>query len=511
MICLLAAMPSLAFGAGSAEETREVEELKEQLRQANQAFEQAVQQHQAAVEAISRRIESLETGADGTPPPTSVATVEPVAQPAEASAMEPKGWSPADPIRVGNSKAWMEVGVVGTFAVGGSTSDDIQGGTELGGHDPNQNGFTIQGIETTFSGAVDPYFRALVALNFSIDAEGESFFEMEEGWMETVSLPASLQFRIGQMYSQFGRQNPTHLHTWDFVDVQLINGRFMGPDGLRNPGAYLSWLAPTPFYLELLFGVQDSQGETAASFRSGEGHQGLSTVDTPFSYRNFDNDRGVESFADMLITPRVATSFDLSDEITLLLGASAALGPNDIGAEDSGDTRTEIYGADLTVKWKSSRHHGGFPFVAWQTEGMWRNTGVGAFDWAGQPDPIYDLDTGDPAVLASETLSDYGFYTQLVYGFRKGWTVGLRFDWVQEREADYEQRNLSLEPDGSPLGSDPLRNDRWRLSPNLTWYPSEYSKIRLQYNYDDQSIYGTANSVWLQFEFLLGSHAAHRF
>jgi hypothetical protein len=69
---------------------------------------------------------------------------------------------------------------------------------------------------------------------------------------------------------------------------------------------------------------------------------------------------------------------------------------------------------------------------------------------------------------------------------------------------------LSLE--GEELGRDPLRGERWRVSPNLTWYPSEFSKIRLQYNYDRrQEIDETDHSVWLQFEFLLGSHAAHKF
>jgi len=62
-----------------------------------------------------------------------------------------------------------------------------------------------------------------------------------------------------------------------------------------------------------------------------------------------------------------------------------------------------------------------------------------------------------------------------------------------------------------PRRQDPLRNDRWRLSPNLTWYPSEYSKLRLQYNYDDRADIGVDHSVWFQFEFLLGAHAAHKF
>ena len=60
--------------------------------------------------------------------------------------------------------------------------------------------------------------------------------------------------------------------------------------------------------------------------------------------------------------------------------------------------------------------------------------------------------------------------------------------------------------------TDPLGYERWRLSPNLTFYPSEFSKIRLQYNYDDiLENDSTEHSVFLQFEFLLGSHGAHKF
>lgn len=206
-------------------------------------------------------------------------------------------------------------------------------------------------------------------------------------------------------------------------------------------------------------------------------------------------------------------SFDLTDNQVLLLGASAALGPNSSGAAGAGDTFTQIYGVDLTWKWKSPRHHAGFPFVLWQTEAMLRRYEAGAFDWqevadAGG-DPIINLDTGLPAALPGETLTDYGFYTQLLYGFRQGWVVGLRFDYLIGKEADYEKMNLAL--DGSPLGRDPQREERWRLSPNLTWYPSEFAKLRLQYNCDDRKESGMDHSVWLQFEFSLGAHPAHKF
>ncbi len=56
-----------------------------------------------------------------------------------------------------------------------------------------------------------------------------------------------------------------------------------------------------------------------------------------------------------------------------------------------------------------------------------------------------------------------------------------------------------------------LRADRYRVSPNVTWYPSEFSKVRLQYNLDHREGLGVDHSVWLQIEFLLGAHAAHKF
>jgi hypothetical protein len=331
--------------------------------------------------------------------------------------------------------------------------------------------------------------------------------------MESLSLPANLQLKAGQYFTEFGRQNPVHPHAWSFVDTPLVNGRFFGPDGLRNPGGRLSWLAPTPFYSEVMFGVQNSQGGTAHGFRSsGHAHGGEEEEEgLPFAYRHPDNDRGVDGLSDMLYSTRLVTSFDLTDNQVLLLGGSAAFGPNSSGEE--GDTCTQIYGVDLTWKWKSPRAHGGFPFVMWQSEAMLRRYDAGEFDWEEVADegglPVIDESTMLPATLSRETLTDYGFYSQLLWGFRKGWVAGVRLDYLDSVRGDYEEMSLTL--DGEPLGRDPLRGKRWRVSPNLTWYPSEFSKIRLQYNYDHRRSIGEDHSVWLQFEFLLGAHAAHKF
>jgi hypothetical protein len=352
------------------------------------------------------------------------------------------------------------------MAAGGSTADDVST-LEPGGHDPKQNGFTLQGLEMVFDGAVDAYFRARASLLFQIDSSGESQFELEEAYAETASLPYNLQVRAGQYMTDFGRLNPTHPHAWSFVDMPLVNARLLGGDGLRNPGARVSWLMPTKFYSELFLGIQNSKGETAYSFLNEEELFGRTPID-----------RGIDSLGDLLYVPRYAASFELTESQTALVGASAGFGPNASGA----DTRTELYGVDLFWKWKSPRHHGGFPFLSWQTEGMLRRYEAGA----------------DPASsLPAEMLLDYGAYSQVAWGFEKGWVAALRGDWVSGDKAAFYP--------------DPNRDARWRISPNLTWYPTEYSKLRLQYNYDDRKNIGVDHSVWLQLEFLLGAHAAHKF
>jgi hypothetical protein len=68
----------------------------------------------------------------------------------------------------------------------------------------------------------------------------------------------------------------------------------------------------------------------------------------------------------------------------------------------------------------------------------------------------------------------------------------------------------------SEFTDDDTRQTRSRISANLTWYPTEFSKVRLQYNHDflEENFFlagRDVDSVFLQFEFILGAHGAHKF
>jgi hypothetical protein len=430
-------------------------------------WKEILQRLEQKIEAQEKRIEQLEKER-GQPPASAVAA--PTAPP-PVTPLEPS-WSPAQPIpllRAG--PAFVNISFDTLVDFGWST--DRRERLNLGGHDPAQRGFSLPNSEIVFDGAVDPYFKGVADIVMSLDEDGETTVELEENYLLTTSLPWNLQVKGGQFLTEFGRHNPQHPHQWAFVDQPLVINRMFGPDGLRNPGARVSWLAPTPWYSELFLAILNGRGETAWSFRNGESAE---------IHGGEPVERGLRGPQDLVFVPRVATSFDLSDTQTLLLGASAAFGPNNSGANS--DSR--VFGVDAYWKWRATAGQAGFPFVSFQAEAMYRR--YEAAERTSIDDPL--------VTLPAETLRDWGFYAQALWGFRRGWVAGLRGEHVSADNAAFDSES---------------RLDRARLSPNLTWYPSEFSKLRLQYNYDHGQAFGDEHSAWLQFEFLLGAHGAHRF
>ncbi len=385
------------------------------------------------------------------------------------------GASLTQPITIGGGKAYMNISLDGLFALAYSSARNLDE-IEVGDHDPQQRGFNARNIELAFDGAVDPYFEGFANIVFKLDNDNETSVEVEEAFMQTTSLPFNLQLKGGQFFAAFGRLNPTHPHTWDFADTPLVNGLFLGPDGLRGVGAQISWTLPLPWYSQLIFASQNGRGSTGFSFRN-PGDNGM-------FFDRITTDREARGLQDFVWLPRFENSVNLSDTQTVLVGVSGAFGSNETGA----NSRTQIYGGDLLYKWKSSHAEGGFPFVKWQTEFMYRRfqAGHGA----------------DDSFPVAETFHDWGLYSQVLWGFKKGWVAGIRGDYVHMQNSEFTD--------------DLDRQSRSRISANLTWYPTEFSKLRLQYNHDflEENVFLSereVDSLFFQFEFILGAHGAHKF
>jgi hypothetical protein len=167
-------------------------------------------------------------------------------------------------------------------------------------------------------------------------------------------------------------------------------------------------------------------------------------------------------------------------------------GPNASG--ESGDTF--IFGGDFSWQFPRAGTRGGPVF---RIDGEYVGRRWRADDQIDTTVPLA------PVPVPGRTLFDQGFYLQGLWGFTEGWGLGARGEWAGGSHASYDQASQTF---GRAL--DPFRADRFRVSPLLAWQPSESSRIRLQYNYDDgDALADPVHSVWLGFEVRIGVHRSH--
>ncbi len=458
-------------------------------------------ERQRQLEALQRRLEELDA-ARAPAPAAPAAGAAPVAAPAPAQPQPPPapattnaqraldeavqqigGQAPPTPPtdlfarQVGGARLrLMDLSFDLLTAAGSSTATDSEiEDLEGGAHDPKRRGFTLQNAELSLAGAVDPYFSGQAHILFT-----EEHVELEEAFMLTSALPYGLQAKGGYFLTEFGQINPAHPHAWDWIDQPVINTRMFGGEGLRSPGARLSWLTPLPWFSEVGFGLQNAEsGDTTTSFINPEPVGGRPAVP-----------RDVANVKDLLYFARWANFTDITESLGVRLGFSGLYGPNSSG----GSADTWLYGGDLTLRWRPADNFRGWPFFLWQSEVMKRDYTADAV----APTPDQVPDGGLPRAI----LRDYGFYTQALYGFHYGWAGGLRYEFATGNGDSVGGRS-----------ADPYRDARHRVSPLLVWHPSEYSRFRLQYNYDNATHLPDkdASSVWLGAEILYGAHPAHAY
>jgi len=367
----------------------------------------------------------------------------------------------------------------------GETLENLEGGD----HDPRQNGFTFQTLDFSMQGALDPYVDASLAISFFLDTEGETKVELEEAFLQTQSgvIPYGFDLKAGQMFSNFGLFNTQHFHDWGWLDAPFMNTRLFGADNLRNPGFQVGWHYPFQSgRFNLSASVQNSGGETASSFLAND----ETYEERPIGGRPF-TDRDVTSAGDLLWLAHAGTHLDVSDDTNVKFGVSGGFGPNATGR----NANTVIAGFDLSARTQLSDSQ----FLHWQSEFLYRNFEASANDEVTQP---------DGSSVSKNTLEDYGLYSQVTWGFAPEWSFGLRGEYGTGSGQSIEYVNDDGDTVGfDGRGNDPFRDNRYRLSPLLTWHFLPGARLRAQFNYDnaDHLVGNSAYTGWLGLEWSIGA------
>lgn len=339
-----------------------------------------------------------------------------------------------------------------------------------------QRGFNLNYSELALSSVVDPYFDLFATFHLS-----ESSFEIEEAYFTTRFLPFGLKFKAGKFLSHFGRMNEQHAHYWDFADSPLVYRSIFGSEGLNEKGMRITWVLPIPFYC--MMGGEILQGENESSF----GAEGFS--DATETHKIDD------STYPNLYVGYIKSSFDIG-ELTVLFGTSYAGGKTRInhGVDDVLNLEghavyatTGILGADLIFKYSFDSYR----YISLQSEYLYRIMNGSRYDSAGADADI--------------SKKQSGLYSQLVGRFALRWRLGFRYDLLQQNEIKI----------GGTQADDP--KNLTRFSGMIDFTPTEFSRLRLQYNRDRSGYVNEGadkkinHEVILQFNMAIGAHGAHSF
>jgi hypothetical protein len=382
-----------------------------------------------AAQATAPAASAVEAAAAATPtaaPPAPAAAAAPPAQ-VEAPAGAPGAPGGSLPVYGGSSAMAKvlnpDISVIGNF-LGAAGRDPVRSIPSL----------QMSESEVGLQAIIDPYARGDFFLSF-----GEKGVDLEEGYITFTSLPAGFVAKVGKMRSSFGIVNTLHTHNLPWTDRPLVTENLVGgEEGISDAGFSVSRILPAPKGIFLEGTAQVFRGDSEGVFQATR--------------------RG-----DVAMVGRLRGYHDLSESTNLDLGFSYARGHNDVGTA----FRTQLFGADATLRWKPLRRAIYHNFLA-RSEFVWSQR----------------------QELASVQKA-FGFYTAADYRLNRRWTVGGRYD-------------------RSGRADDALLTDSG-FSPVITYWPSEFSQIRGQYRFTRYPDGRSGNDLLFQFLFVLGAHGAHPF
>ncbi len=414
------------LGAQAKDDTQERFKALEERIAALEAEVQALKVAQGAPSVLGGAAAAV--AEEKAPPPAEAQQPAPAAPPTVA----------ATPVLPGESAGQLPI-YGGASAAAKALNPDISViGDFLGtvGHNPVApvRPLEMHESEVGLQAIVDPYARADFFLSF-----GEEGVNLEEGYITFTSLPFGLVVKAGKMRAAFGRVNTLHNHVLPWTDRPLVTDNLVGgEDGVDDAGFSVSRILPAPKGIFLEGTAQLFRGDSDGVFHASR-NSDVSVVGHLRGYR------------------------DITESTNVDLGFSYARGHNDVGSA----FRTQLFGTDLTLRWKPLRRAIYHSFVS-RSEFVW----------------------SDREQMGSVQRA-FGLYTSGDYQLARRWFVGGRYDFSDRAQA------ANLTDSG--------------FSTVLTYWPSEFSQLRGQYRFARYAGGHDASELRFQLQFSLGAHGAHPF
>ncbi len=414
--------------------------------------------------------------------------------------------------------AVLRPGVFVNGVVGDSSVSD-PGTLEVGAHDPYRNGFSLQGIEFAADLDLGEAFGGNVVYTIFEDEEDNSLDGEFEEVYGTLDLPG-LGLKGGRYLNEFGFQNTIHLHGWDFVDLPLVYGRFLGDHGLRTDGGAVQIDIPSRWGANLALSFGES---VAHDHDHGHGEEDHGHEDGEEHGHDEHGHGGGEDlmFDGAFVSGRLLLPWNTDDFNRWSTQVSVAVGNNAYGKQ------TVVYGGGLSYEWLETGYEPGGARFRTSIEAYGRSWTAGGGDHGHDHgheedhghdeehgheedhghDEEHDHDHDDEHGHEEEhheehghdeehhdeggdeiTGTDFGFLAEAIYSPSFRWDMGGRIGYVSgDSRADLDER--------------------WRFSPVVTWWGNESKTVslRLQYNLDSLPS-GEEHSVWLQLGLAWGAH-----
>jgi hypothetical protein len=366
----------------------------------------------------------------------------------------------------------------GRYANFGNDPEDYElPGFALGGESGlGSRGLSVGESELAFSANIDDKFYGKATIGFH-NEDGGTEVDLEEAFIQTLGLGGGFTLKAGRFFSAMGYINEQHAHAWDFADAPLIYRGLFG-DQLRDDGLQITYVAPTDIFLQL--GAELLGGSLFPA--GGEQNDiGAATV-----FANIGGDIGIAH------SWQLGLSHWQANNIEGRTSGGHSHGGSTAAETPSFDGDSKINALDFVYKWAPN--------------GNPRNQHIKIqFEYFDrQEDGMVTMLNSSPVESSSYDGDQSGWYAQLIYQFKPQWRAGLRYDQLDSNNQG---------SDAGVLGEAGLDNEGHtpkRTSVMVEWVPSEFSRVRLQYN-RDESYENADDQMILQYTMSLGSHGAHQF